>query len=698
VISAAVILIILLAWLGVWSNHFQNSFHFDDFPTIVNNTAIRHLSSVPKFFTNPRTFSTMKESASYRPLLSTWFAVDYWLGNGAQSSIFQAENFLWFAAQLLAVFALFRIIPGMDYRPALFGTLLYGLHPVTADTVNYPLQRGIVMGSFSVVAGMFLWIYWPRLLPQNLRLKLKRVPQHGLDEYLRNNQGRLAERYRKIIHLPVALYLWPLAPGLLAEPATAVFAPILVAYIILFETERKLRHAIPAAVLCVGYWIFQTIFTWRLGAFSRIPALHYWLTQPWVALRYLSKFFVPMNLSADTDLPGFANFWSPLAIAGYIGVAALIGLGIVTARRTKWRAVSFGIWWFLLALLPSATIPDRVVEADWRMFLPFVGLALAVSRTAWIGIEALERSRVRIQGFVTASVLGVLLLAGLGWATYQRNTVWESEASLWRNVMETSPLNGRAFLNYGLTRLAARDVLTATGYILRAASVAPHDAVIENNLALLYVRLSRDKDAEARFRDAVADGASWSPAYSSYGAWLLGYQRIPEAEKMAARAVELDSYDLSGRRTLMDIMVSRHQWTKLIGFAAETLRMYSADPDSERAMVVAQTGIEEIGHVEKAAKVTPTVDHYLALSAVYFRTQKYDESIRAAREALRLNPNQWEAYSNIALAYHTLGKTDDAIAALREELRIKPDVASAQNNLEYELAKKAGLTRPETAQ
>ena len=44
-----------------------------------------------------------------------------------------------------------------------------------------------------------------------------------------------------------------------------------------------------------------------------------------------------------------------------------------------------------------------------------------------------------------------------GWATFQRNAVWESEATLWRNTMEASPHNGRAFMHYGLTRLAADD-------------------------------------------------------------------------------------------------------------------------------------------------------------------------------------------------------------------------------------------------
>src|ERR1700722_6492212 len=89
-------ILVMLGWLAAWSNHFQNSFHFDDVPTIVANESVQHISNIPRFFVNPRISSAKKESAIYRPLLSTWFALDSWAGGGAQPFIFQAENFLWF--------------------------------------------------------------------------------------------------------------------------------------------------------------------------------------------------------------------------------------------------------------------------------------------------------------------------------------------------------------------------------------------------------------------------------------------------------------------------------------------------------------------------------------------------------------------------------------------------------------------------
>src|SRR5438105_9067063 len=87
--------LLLVAIFAAYANHFHNSFHFDDAHTIVNNAAIRELKSIPLFFKDARTFSSLPSNQSYRPLVSTLFAIDYKLGR---------LNPLWFH---LSIFALF---------------------------------------------------------------------------------------------------------------------------------------------------------------------------------------------------------------------------------------------------------------------------------------------------------------------------------------------------------------------------------------------------------------------------------------------------------------------------------------------------------------------------------------------------------------------------------------------------------------
>lgn len=684
-------ILVAVGWIFAWSTHFQSGFHFDDVPTIVANESMHHLSSIPRFFANPRISSAEKDSASYQPLLSSWFAFDYWL-SGANPFTFQLENWLGLAALLFILFLLFRSVPGVNYLAAAFAALLFGLHPVVADTVNYVLQRGVIMGTFGVSAGLLIFICWPWRLPQTLPIKLKRVPEHGLDEYLRKNYDRLEKTYLRIIHAPTGLYFLPVIPALLAWPGAAVFAPILLAYILLFETKRTARHAIPAAIVCIGYWIFQLVFTRNLGEFRRAPAANYWFTEPWVAMRYLGRFFVPIHLSADTGFGAFAHFWDPLAVAGYAGLAAIIALAIRTARAAKWRPVSFGLWWFLIALVPDAITPQGVLDANWRMFLPMVGLALSLAGVLSIALEWLPQPNPEEPGsFLPLSVagtLGIALLAVLGWATWERGAVWQSELTLWRDATVASPGNGRAWMRYGIARQKSEPA-AAFDDIRRAAVLTPNDPLIEINLANAWERRSQISEAEDLFRRAIADGPTWSPGYSAYGQWLLRQTRNDEARRMATKALALDPYDMVARRAMMDIMAQEHQWDKLKQFAGDTLHFLPDDPDGQRSLEVAQTGIDHIVEAETIAKTKPTIDNYLALSVEYFNSERYEDSIKAAQEALRINPNQAEAYANMATAYHALGRLDDTIAALQNEVRLNPNLPGAKNNLNIELAEKA---------
>ena len=64
----------------VYSNHFENSFHFDDSHVIEQNIYVRGLRNIPKFFTDVTTFSALPANRSYRPVLITLFAVAYRAG------------------------------------------------------------------------------------------------------------------------------------------------------------------------------------------------------------------------------------------------------------------------------------------------------------------------------------------------------------------------------------------------------------------------------------------------------------------------------------------------------------------------------------------------------------------------------------------------------------------------------------------
>ena len=68
-----------LVW-ATYCNTFSNSFHYDDFHTIVDNRHIRDPGNVIGFFSDPETFASISERAMFRPVVTTSFAVNYRLG------------------------------------------------------------------------------------------------------------------------------------------------------------------------------------------------------------------------------------------------------------------------------------------------------------------------------------------------------------------------------------------------------------------------------------------------------------------------------------------------------------------------------------------------------------------------------------------------------------------------------------------
>ena len=468
------------AVLLAYSNHFQNEFHFDDFHTVTGNPSIRSIRNVPGFFVDARSFSTLPANQSYRPVVSTTLALDYWLAGGLKPFYFHLSTFLWFLLQLALMFSLFerifdRVRPDPRNRYiALVAAACYGLHPANAETVNYVIQRGDLFSTLGVVAALVAW--------------------H---------------------RLPGVWWVVPLVFAEFAKPPALVFPAILFAYLVLIEGtnwSESVRRSAPAAAISgamAALHAYMTPPTFLAGAAS---AYAYRITQPWVALHYFKSFFLPLRLTADSDMQAFDSIFEPRAILGFGFVAAVSAIAVLSARRRDMRPVAFGLVWFLAALLPTSMFPLAEVENDHRMFFPFVGLTLSV---VWaFAPEVRNRA-----GVLCCATLA--LLVACGFATWKRNQVWRTEESLWRDVTIKSPTNGRGLMNYGVTQMSHGDYQTAFAYFRRASIFAPAYPLLEINLGIASEQLGRAADAEQHFARAIVLAPDDAQVREYCGRWCL---------------------------------------------------------------------------------------------------------------------------------------------------------------------------------
>ncbi len=672
---------VLLAVLLAYANHFHNSFHFDDFHSVTDNPAIRSLSNIPRFFTDARTFSVLPSNQSYRPLVSATLAVDYRLSGGLNPLWFHISTFVWYLALLALMYLLF--VPILEQNRtrdqarwfALFAVACYGLHPVSAETVNYIVQRADIYPVIGVVAS--LWIYHRR------------------------------PGWRKF-----GIYLLPIAVSSFAKPTGLVFPGILFMYDLLFESDSRntpynwsafgkaLRASLPALAACAGLAVFGAAMTPKTFVAGTISRSQYWITQPFVLARYFKTFFLPTGLTADTDLQPLAGMFTQEFLIGLVFIGALIVTAWMTGRSQGLRPVAFGLAWFVLASLPTSLIALSEVENDHRMFFPFVGLVLAVCAVI---AECLDRYSRRLadsaamRAALCASAAAVL--AVLAYGTHLRNEVWRSEESLFQDVTIKSPHNGRGLMNYGITQMQKGNNETAYDYFKKAAEYNPNYFNLEINLGIAAGQLGRDAEAEQHFQRAVALDPNRAEPYSYYGRWLDLRGRTEDAVSALTKSAELSPAYLMPRFLLMQIYSRQLDWTRLKQVADEVLRLAPGDPEGKRFEEMAT---KRPSRMDQLAAAPATPEKYLEMSLLLHRAGRYEECIRLAQEALKLKPDYVEAYNNIAAGYQSLGQWDNAIAAAQEALRLKPDYQLAKNNLAYAQSQKARMTasspsKPKTA-
>ena len=517
------VLISLFAVLALvtipYANHFHNDFHFDDFHTVTTNPYIRDLRNIPLFFKDADTFSTLPANRGWRPLVTTSLAIDYAIAKGLKPGYFQASDFFWFLVQLCLMFALFRHL--LDFaRPqpanryiALFATALYGVHPAIAETVNYIIQRGDIYSTLGVIAGLLLYIRFPH----------------------RRNQG---------------LYLIPVLLGLLSKPPALVFPVILFVYLLLFEDVKPLRalaRCLPALLLSIGLGALSSAMTPKSFDPGAWPAHDYRITQPLVALRYFDSFFLPLHLNVDTDHIAETSIFHGYAWLGVIFIAAIVAIAIYTGRRRELTPIAFGIWWFIIALLPTSWFPLAEIENDHRMFFPFVGLVLSLVYAAALLVQRTTFSSKPVPLAVACG----LILAVAAQGTWRRNIVWHNEESLWYDVTLKSPQNGRGLMNYGLTQMEKGDYVRALSYFTRALEFSPEYYVLEINLGIANGALNNDEEAERHFARSIELAPTDAQALYFYASWLRDRGRYSEAIQNLNTDIENNPAYLDARYLLM---------------------------------------------------------------------------------------------------------------------------------------------------
>jgi tetratricopeptide (TPR) repeat protein len=485
-------LLLLAAALLPFCGSLQSGFHFDDyaiFATGPDGAALR----------SPGGWLAVWSLRQTRPLTFLTFWANYRLG-GENPWGYHALNMALHAA---AVLLLFEVLRRAAETEALWSALIFAVHPIQAEAVDYVWARSIVL------AAIFTFLAWRDWFD---RREWRAVAWFGIALLAKEECAAFP---LALLCFPAALGSWKRRQALLAMCGLSALAAARVVYAL------AVTPGAPA------------------GAHAGITPWHYFLAQGLVILRYLASLPLLYHFTIDPDVA------VPAAWVGLAAWAALIAAAALAWRHSRWFAAG------LVLLLPSSSIfPAEDLAANRRMYLALAAFSVvAMQALRWVEswfvarrmpVDGTTATRkvwphnilTRHWGIGMAGPLIALLVVGSVLST----ETWISDASLWREAADAAP--GKVRPKIQLARSLPPE--GALQILAQARQLAPNDPNVAVETGKVLLTQGNAAAALSEFGRALALDPRDARNYNNRGAALMALGQSDAARQDFRRALEID--------------------------------------------------------------------------------------------------------------------------------------------------------------
>ncbi|UCF87620.1 MAG: tetratricopeptide repeat protein, partial [Nitrospiraceae bacterium] len=421
---------------------------------------------------------------------------------------------------------------------ALFSALLFACHPIQTEAVTYIWQRVTSLATMFYLLSMVSYIR-ARLIQTNavdINKKESPFPTTGWVYYLFSLvSAALAMKTKQIsFTLPVMIVLYEFM----------FFAG---------DRRKRLLFLIPILltmlIIPLGMMDFDKPIGELIGDIGEITRdrtdmsrLDYLVTQFRVIITYMRLIFIPVNQSIVYDYPIYTSFMNIPVLLSFATLLLVIGLALYLYFHSRIRAdlrmVSFGIFWFFLALaVESSIIPIFGVIYEHRLYLPSIGIFIAAITSIFImGEKFRDRRKGIFRAIMAVLFLVVIVLSG---ATYARNTVWKSRISIWEDAVKKSPERAETHYNLGLA-YQSQGLLDRAINQYRIASELKRDYTEAYvNLGVAYKSKGLTEKAIEQYRTAIRLNPGIPEVHNNLGVAYMSLGFIKQAIEQYRIAIKI---------------------------------------------------------------------------------------------------------------------------------------------------------------
>ncbi len=352
----------------------------------------------------------------------------------------------------------------------------------------------------------------------------------------------------------------------------------------------------------------------------------YLLTQSRVFITYLRLLVLPVNQQVDYDYPKISSVFEPGVLIYAATFISLIMIALYCSRRKNLILAGFGIFWFIIVLLPeSSFIPIIDVAVEHRLYLPLFGMVLVFA----VLLRSLARYR-RARFYLCAAA--VILL---GLLTYRRNLVWKEPVTLWEDNVKKAPGRARVHGNLGKAYLDRGRYEKAAEEFRKLIEIDPTFAGAYNNLAVIYIDHIKDYALAEKYIEASLTLFPDYPAgYVNRGVINLNNRRLRPAIRDFEKAVELDPENLLAYYNLGACYINLGDLYAREASSLRSLGKEEAAAGKDQAAAAEYARAEEF--LQRGISYWPEEAKFYVLLARLYRgmgeTEKADAYFQKARE------------------------------------------------------------------
>lgn len=573
--------LIALFGLGLYHQTLNAPFIFDDLGYLEDNPVIRNFSYFFDFsqVRELDVATDLKNSFALRTLTYLTFSLNYAVSGMAVQGYHLVNIAIHIAAACLVyLFVLLALRPltGTLQRPAgwvawmpLMTALLFVAHPLQTQAVTYIVQRFT-----SLVALLYLAVLVLYILARTAGTPLRRRGYYALALLL----ALLAMKTKETaftLPLSLALYEFCFLSG---------------------EIRKRLLGLLPffltmAVIPLTLFWLTATDGahgralvdqSLNLVNFDNINRWDYLITEFSVLVTYLRLLFWPSGQNFDPDYPLAHHFLELKTFSSFLLLMLFAGTAIILWRRSRrgeafqnhfLRLAAFGIFWFFVTIsVESTIIPIADPLVEYRLYLPSVGIFLAV-------MAALGWLMEKYPAWWRAALAGTLIAVSLlGIATLARNRLYLDPLRMYDDAAAKSPAKARVHQALGFHYLGNKEYAQAIDSFTKSLQLNPNEVKPIVLVGYALGAMGRFDEALLKFHEALRLEPDNYLAHGYLGAALLAMGRPAEAEVSLRRSLQISQHFRFGRFWLARLYEDTGRRDEAIREYRELLRYFPKHP------------------------------------------------------------------------------------------------------------------------